>query len=86
MATLNLVKTDNNVLLLQGTGDPSQNAYFSLYDLDGEGGDPFSYAGERWEIVHYVAGVEYDPEDQDSFWLAREEIINNYKNLESGDY
>jgi len=75
MSTLHLVITDNGVLLLQGTGDPSQNAHFSLYDLDGEGGDPFNYAGESWEIVKSIEGVDYDPEDHDSFCQAREEII-----------
>src|SRR3989304_4442833 len=34
-AILYLVKTDTGKFLLQGTGDPSQNADFSLFDLDG---------------------------------------------------
>ena len=81
MATLYLVITSRNVLLLQGLGDPSPNANFSLYDIEGEGGDPFIYAGEYWEIVKGVEGVDYDPGDNDSFLHAREEIINNHKNL-----
>lgn len=76
MATLNLIITEKNDLLLQGTGDPSANADFSVFDLDGEGGDPFSVVcNDSFEIVEHVAGIEYDPEDNDSFWSAREEIF-----------
>lgn len=79
MATLNLVKTDKGHYFLQGTGDPSRNADFSLYDWDGEGGDPFSMAsGQTWEIVELPGiedGIEYDVEDQDSFWEAQTQII-----------
>lgn len=51
MATLNLVKTDEGKYFLQGTGDASQNADFSLFDWDGEGGDPFQFGSQKWEIV-----------------------------------
>lgn len=52
MAILNLVKTGRGDYYLQGTGDPSRNADFSIYDWDGEGGDPFQFvSGEKWEIV-----------------------------------
>jgi len=74
MATLRLCKFENGELVLQGDGDPSQNADFSLYDLDGEGGDPFAFGNREWEIVEGVPGVEYDPQDSDTFWAAVEQI------------
>lgn len=79
MATLNLVKTEKGNYFLQGTGDASQNADFSLFDWDGEGGDPFDLApNQSWEIVDLPGienGVEYDEEDTDTFWNAQAEII-----------
>jgi hypothetical protein len=75
MATLYLVKTDDGQYLLQGTGHPSRNADFSLFDVDGEGGDPFAWGNSTWAIVETVEGVEYDPEDTDSFWTAQAEIV-----------
>lgn len=75
MATLNLVKTDDGKYFLQGAGDPTRNADFSLFDWDGEGGDPFQFGSQKWEIVEEVEGVEYDAEDVDSFWSAQALII-----------
>lgn len=84
MATLNLVITEKNDLLFQGIADPSQNADFSLTDLDGEGGDPFAVAcGLSWEIVSFLEGVEYDSEDRDTWWSAREKIIDSLVGNES---
>jgi hypothetical protein len=89
MARLNLVKTDSGNYFLQGTGDRSRNADFSLYDWDGEGGDPFALAsGETWEIVEGTPTVEYDPDDSDSFWSAQMEIVEaaKRKGIEVPDY
>ena len=85
MAILNLVITEKNDLLFQGIGDPSRNADFSLTDLDGEGGDPFAIAcGVSWELVTFLEGVEYDPEDHDSWWSAREEIFSQLRSDDRG--
>lgn len=75
MATLYLVKTDDGQYLLQGSGDPSRNADFSLFDVDGEGGDPFAFGNCKWTLVEGLEGVEYDPEDTDTFWNAQAEIV-----------
>lgn len=75
MATLTLVKsTDNGSLLLEST-EPSSNADFSLFDIDGEGGgSPFGMATE-WEIVEEIEPQQYDENDTDSFWDAQQEIL-----------
>lgn len=88
MATLNLVRCDNGDLLLQGLGDRSQNADFSLFDVDGEGGDPFAWGNREWKIVEGVASSEYDPNDSDSFWSAQEEVIESARaaGIELPDY
>lgn len=77
MATLNLVKTSKGSYLVQGTDDPTRNADFSLYDLDGEGGDPFAFGNQTWEIVEGVESAEYDPEDSDTFWSALETVLTS---------
>jgi len=77
MATLYLVKTDEGHYLLQGTSDPSRNADFSLFDIDGEGGDPFAWGCKEWEIVEGIKSAEYDPDDTDTFWYAQGEIIDD---------
>lgn len=74
MARLHLVKTTDGEYLLQGIGDPSANADFSLYDLDGEGGDPFAYGNQQWKIV---PGVESDEYDEDEFWAARDVVLQS---------
>ena len=79
-ATLSLIKTDSGDYYLQGDGDHSRNTNFSIYALDGEGGDPFSFAsGEKWAIVELPGipkgGVKYDPDDQDSFWGAQAKVV-----------
>lgn len=78
MATLHLVRVVGEHLrgrlLLQGTDDPSCNADFSLFDVDGEGGDPFRFGNLEWEMVPGVAGVGYDPKDDDAFWVAQRRI------------
>ena len=80
MATLTLVQTSSGKMLLQGAGDPSHNADFSLFDLDGEGGNPFSLAsGESWEIVEAIPAQEYDADDTDSFWTAQQAILRAAK-------
>lgn len=87
MATLNLVKTDDGKLFLQGAGDPSRNADFSLFDLDGEGGDPFNLGSREWSIVELPQipnGVRYAVSDSDSFHDARIEILKAY--LATGAY
>lgn len=82
MAKLNLVKTDRGKYFLQGRGHHSRNADFSLFDWDGEGGDPFAMApGEKWEIVPGTPSVSYDPKDSDSFWVAQAEIVKAAKHL-----
>ncbi len=81
MAELNLVRTDTGDYLLQGTGDRSQNADFSLFDLDGEGGDPFALGCAEWEIISEIAAREYDPADHDSFWTAQQAIVANARRL-----
>lgn len=75
MATLTLVKSlDNDTLLLQSS-EPSSNADFSLFDIDGEGGgSPFGMANE-WEVVDGIEPQEYDEDDTDSFWDAQQEIL-----------
>ena len=84
MATLNLVVTEKNDLLLQGKGDRSQNADFSLFFIDGEGGDPHALSVQSWEIVEGTDSVEYDPEDHNSFWAAREEILSQLRSDNRG--
>jgi hypothetical protein len=82
MATLKLVKTDGGECLLQGTGDSSNNADFSLYDLydlDGEGGDPFAWANQEWEIVPGILSADYDADDSDTFWEAREKVLDSVR-------
>ena len=76
------------MLGLQGTGDPSQNADFSLFDLDGEGGDPFAFGNREWEIVAGVDLEEYDPQDSDSFWTAQQAVIDSAREagIELPDY
>lgn len=78
MATLNLVKTEKGDYLLQGTGDESRNADFSLFDWDGEGGDPFAFGSQTWEVVELPGisdGVEYDADDNDTWWNAQAQIV-----------
>lgn len=89
MAKLNLVKTEAGRYFLQGRGDKSRNADFTLYDWDGEGGDPFALAsGQRWKIVEGTPTVEYDPANSDSWWSARAKIIKaaKRKGIEVPDY
>jgi hypothetical protein len=77
MATLSLIKTSNNAFLLQSS-EPSQNADFSIFDLDGEGGSPFGWGNMEWEIVKDNDGnaisVEYDP-DANEFWESQQELL-----------
>lgn len=61
---------------MQGSGDASANATFSLFDVDGEGGDPYAYGNCEWKIVAAVESVEYDPEDSDDFWAAQQAIVD----------
>jgi hypothetical protein len=75
MALLQLVQADTGTYFLQGTEDPSRNADFSLYDWDGEGGDPFTFGNQKWSIVEGLPSVEYDPDDQDSWWNAQMVIV-----------
>jgi len=87
-ATLSLVRDADGNLFLQGASDPSQNADFSLFDVDGEGGDPFAWGNRTWEIVHGVSSCEYDPEDSDSFWTAQQSVIESARKagVELPDY
>ena len=78
MATLFVVKTADDRYFLQGTDDPSRHADFSLYDWDGEGGDPFAFGALTWEIVDLPGleeGVAYDADDPDSFWQAQAQLV-----------
>lgn len=88
MATLTLVKdTDNRSLLLEST-EPSSNADFSLFDIDGEGdGSPFGMA-TKWEVVEEVEPQEYDENDTDSFWDAQQNILKQciQKEIQLPDY
>ncbi len=78
MARLQLVKLSEGGLALQGTGDPSRRAEFSIYDLDGEGGDPFAYgARASWRVVPEVDSCEYDPNDDATFWAAHETVLQS---------
>jgi hypothetical protein len=77
MATLNLVQTDSGGYLVQGSDDPTHNADFSLYSLDGEGGDPFLFGNQSWQIVEGVKSAEYD--DTDSFWSALDAVLTSAK-------
>jgi hypothetical protein len=76
-AKLSLIKTEDGTLYLQGTGDPSQHADFSIFQLDGEGGDPFALGNTTWEIVPNVKSFEYDPNDNDTFWSAHGQLIKS---------
>lgn len=76
MATLNLVRFDNGNLGLQAIGQPSRNADFSLYDLDGEGGDPFAFGGAEWTLVAGVAPQEFYADESDTFWVAQQAILD----------
>jgi hypothetical protein len=75
MATLRLVRFADGGLGLQGDMDPSRYADFSVYDLDGEGGEPFDYGHTTWDIVEGIRPARYDAGDDDSFRAAREKII-----------
>ena len=77
MANLRLVRFDDGSLGLQGTGDPGhRTADFSLYEIGGEGGDPYQISrGRKWEVVPEVEAREYDPDDTDTFWLAQQAIV-----------
>ena len=88
MATLHLVRFENGDLALQGTGDRSPNANLSLFDVDGEGGDPFAFGNREWEIVAGVESSEYDPADTDSFWSAQQAVIDSARQagIELPDY
>lgn len=75
MATLSLIKTECNGLLLKGEQVGEELEY---YDLDGEGGKatetpvtPWNQEEEYLEIEH-----EYDIDDEgDSFWTAQDFIV-----------
>lgn len=75
MAVLTLVKSiEDGSLLLEST-EPSSNADFSLFDIDGEGsGSPFGMA-TKWEAVEEIKPQEYDESDTDSFWDAQQRIL-----------
>lgn len=76
--TLTLVKkTDSEDYYLQSS-EPSQEADFSIYDIDGEGsGSPFDFGNMEWSPVFEVASVEYEsaPDDRDGFWEAQQTIV-----------
>jgi len=77
MAILSLVQSSNGWLALHSTA-PSKNADFSIFNLDGEGsGDPFGYGNNTWTEVQGVEEVEYDEDDTDTFWQARQAIIKS---------
>ena len=73
---------------LQGEGDASRNADFSLFSVDGEGGDPFQFGNQSWDLVSEIEGQEYDADDTDSFWTAQQEILKEAKEkgIELPDY
>lgn len=76
MARMHFVTTDDGRHLLQGTGDHGPIADFSLFDLDGEGVDPFSLGnGRTWEIADDVLPQDYDPDDQDDFFEAVIDVV-----------
>lgn len=77
MATLILCRFDNGSLVLQGSGDKSHNADFSLFDVDGEGGDPFAFGNRTWEQIEEVDTSEYDQADTDTFWEALEVVLKS---------
>jgi hypothetical protein len=75
MAALSLVKNSKDELFLFST-QPSQNAEFSIYDVDGEGsGSPFDFGTETWLDFNEVTEQEYDADDEDSFWEAQQKIV-----------
>lgn len=88
MAILNLVRFDDGSLALQGVGDPSSNADFSLFDLDGEGGDPYAFGNRTWAVVEGVPSTDYDADDRDSFWAAQQDVIDSAREagIELPDY
>ncbi len=78
MATLTLCRFDGGSLVLQGSGDKTRNAYFSLFEVDGEGGDPFAFGNQTWTPIEGVATAEYDPQsDDDGFWHALQTVLES---------
>lgn len=82
MATLELKKMQSGQFVLV-SNNPDSRWGFEVFDIDGEGsGDPFDFGGnETFTLVEKVQGVEFDPEDTDSFWSAQQEIIQQCKDL-----
>jgi hypothetical protein len=77
MAILSLVRDSGGALMLHST-EPSKNAPFSVFDIDGGGsGDPFDYGSNNWTEVEGIQPQEYDPEDNDTFWNAQQEILKD---------
>jgi hypothetical protein len=77
MAFLALCKFENGQLVLQGSEDGTRNTDFSLFDVDGEGGDPFAFGNRNWEQIEEVDTSEYDPTDTDTFWQALEVVLKS---------
>jgi len=75
MVILSLTKNKKGDLFLHST-EPSKNAEFSIFDLDGEGsGDPFDFGSDEWVPVEGIDEREYDADDNDSFWEAQQGIL-----------
>lgn len=88
MALLSLVKNSKGELFLRST-ESSQNAEFSIFDVDGEGsGSPFDFGSETWVAVEGVTEQAYNAEDQDSFWEAQQKIVKECQEngIELPDY
>lgn len=77
MAILSVVHNQDNFIALHST-QPSKNAHFSIFELDGSGsGDPFDYGSSTWTAVKKIRGIEYDADDSlnDSFWEAQQALL-----------
>lgn len=88
MATLNLINTSRNGLLLKGE-EPGEELEY--YALDGEGGKATKTTVTPWNQEETYLGIErqYDLDDEgDSFWTAQQEILveAKEKGIELPDY
>ncbi len=87
MATLNLISTTRNGILLKGEESGEELEYYSL---DGEGGKATKTPVTPWNQEEEYLGVscEYDLDDSDSFWSAQQAILKEAKSkgFEMPDY